>query len=207
MIDIQKTNIFTDDCYSFTLPNHEEWSKNIKTIVTIEENKDIHHHITTPEHECNVKANRTAWDSHFRYPIVNSLNEEIVNIIYQFIEEENFDAPKIKVEDCWINWYKKNDHAEPHDHGKHLSIVYFVDVEETDAQFMFFKRNKYSLVKKEKNKMIFNDRKLLTVKNGTVVMFSGDMLHSVTPNTTDATRITYAANFIVEYDGKHRKSY
>ena len=29
MIDIQKTNIFTDDCYSFTLPNHEEWSKNI----------------------------------------------------------------------------------------------------------------------------------------------------------------------------------
>ena len=206
MIDIQKTNIFTDDCYSFTLPNHEEWSKNIKTIVTIEENKDIHHHITTPEHECNVKANRTAWDSHFRYPIVNSLNEEIVNIIYQFIEEENFDAPKIKVEDCWINWYKKNDHAEPHDHGKHLSIVYFVDVEDTKASFLFHENNNFRLVKKNENSEEINIVKKIHAKDGMVLMFNGNICHSVTPNQTDEERVTLALNFCVVYD-EERPSY
>lgn len=199
MIDIKKTTIFTDDFYSFVMPNHEEWSEKIKTIVTVEENKKIHRHSTLPEEECNVKANRTAWDSHLRYPILNSLSREIRAIIQEFIKEENFDAPLLEVHNCWINWYKKNDHTVPHTHGTHLSLVYFVDIEETDAKFIFIKNNTYQLLKKEKDTTIFNDKKILNVKNGDVIMFGGNMLHSVTYNTTDKTRITFAANLIVKY--------
>ena len=201
-IEITKHNIFIEEVWSFTMPNHEKWRKEIKNIILVENNKEIHKHTTIPEGACNVKAKRTAWDSHYRYPQILSLTDELSNIIMDWIKKENFDAPYIKVQDCWINWYNKNDHAVPHLHAVHLSLVYFVDVEDSGAEFLFHKDGKFELVRKENNETFRNNARSVKVKNGTVLMFNGGLMHSVTPNLSNNTRITFAANYEVSYQKK-----
>ena len=201
-MEITKHNIFINEAWSFTMPNHEKWRKEIKNIILVENNKEIHKHTTIPEEDCNVKARRTAWDSHYRYPQIRSLSDALVDIIKDWIKKENFDAPYIKVHDCWINWYNKNDHAVPHVHGTHLSLVYFVDVEDSGADFLFHKDGRFVLRRKEDNETFRNNLRSVKVKNGTVLMFSGDSMHSVTPNLSEHTRITFAVNYGVDYSDK-----
>ena len=201
-LEITKHNIFIDEAWSFTMPNHEKWRKEIKNIILVENNKEIHKHTTIPEEDCNVKARRTAWDSHFRYPQIRSLTDELSNIIGGWVKKENFDAPSILIQDCWINWYNKNDHAVPHDHPSHLSLVYFVDVEDSGADFLFHKADRFALIRKENNETFRNNIKSVKVKNGTVLMFNGSLGHSVTPNLSNNTRITFAVNYEVSYQEK-----
>ena len=49
MTHIDKTTVFTKEVYSFTMPNHEKWSKKIKDIILVENNKELHGHTTIPE--------------------------------------------------------------------------------------------------------------------------------------------------------------
>ena len=201
-LEIIKHNIFIDEAWSFTMPNHEKWRKEIKDIILVENNKEIHKHTTIPEKDCNVKAKRTAWDSHYRYPSIRSLTEELANIMEDWIKKENFDAPCLRVQDCWINWYNKNNHAVPHDHGVHLSLVYFIDVEDSGAEFLFHKVDRFALIRKENNETFHNNIKYVKVKNGTVLMFNGALMQSVTPNLSNNTRITFAVNYEVSYKEK-----
>jgi len=197
MINIEKHTIFTEDIYSFVMPAHEDWSEKIKNIITVEDNKEIHQHTTIPKEACNVMGRRTAWDSHLRYPILQSLIKELEKIIQIFIEKENFDAPILKLQECWINWLKKNDHVLPHIHPRHLVLVYAVDVEETGADLLWIKSDSYQLA--NKGEKIRNDIKSLKIKNGSVLMFNGNLLHAVTPNLSNKTRVTFIANFEVGY--------
>ena len=201
-LEIIKHNIFIDEAWSFTMPNHEKWRKEIKDIILVENNKEIHKHTTIPEKDCNVKAKRTAWDSHYRYPSIRSLTEELANIMEDWIKKENFDAPCLRVQDFWINWYEKNDPAVPHEHGTHLSLVYFVEVEDSGAEFLFHKVDRFALIRKENNETFRNNLRSVKVKNGTVLMFNGSSMHSVTPNLSNLTRITFAANYEVSYEEK-----
>jgi len=207
MTHIDKTTIFTEEVYSFTMPNHEKWSKKIKDIILVENNKELHGHTTIPEEACNVKARRTAWDSHFRYPSIGSLTHELAGILGGLIERENFDAPNLRVQDSWINWYEKNNHTVPHHHGNHLSVVYFVDVEDSKADFLFLRQDRFQLVKKEGNKTLHNNIKSVEVKNGSVLVFNGSLTHAVTANLSDSTRITFAVNYAVEYYDEKRNDY
>lgn len=124
------------------MPNHDKWEKQLKEIVKVEDNKNLHNFTTEPDDECNVKAKRTAWDSHLRYPTIRDLSTELIKIVLNLIDQQNFDAPNIEVTESWINWYKKNNFATPHSHGpNHLSIVYFVDVEKVMLNFVFIKKH------------------------------------------------------------------
>jgi uncharacterized protein (TIGR02466 family) len=207
MTNIEKISLFTDEIYTFKMPHHDEWEKEIKTIIKVEENKNLHAFSTMPEDECNVKAKRTAWDSHIRYNSVNNIVNEIKIIIKNFIEIENYDAPNLHALDCWINWYEKNQYAIPHSHIGNLSVVYFIDIEKTNTKFLFHKNSNFELVKKKDLKNFFrNTIKDIPIENGTVVMFPSRMLHSVTPNLSDNRRITLAINFGVNYE-EERKEY
>ena len=201
MIDIKTMEIFGDEIFSFKMPNHEEWEKKIKQIVMVEDNMDLHNHSTDPEEECNVKARRTAWDSHLRYDAIKDLSDEITKIVYGLIKDQGYDAPRIRLIDCWINWYKKNNFAAPHFHGPgHLSIVYFVDVEKSNAEFIFHKQSSWQLIKKkDKDNLFTNFAKIVKVKNGDVLMFPTSTTHSVSANLTDNLRITYASNLGIGY--------
>ena len=208
MLDIQTINIFGDEIFCFKMPNHKNWLEQIEQIIKIEDNT-VHNFNTEPDEECHVKAKRTAWDSHLRYPAVGNLTTELIEITLKLINNLNYDAPNIKVLDSWINWYKKNNFAAPHHHkgGGHLSAVYFLDVEKTNAQFIFHKDSSFQLIKKNDNEDSFtNFLKIINVKDGDVLMFPTSLIHSVSVNSTDKLRITYASNFTVSYD-KKRKDY
>ena len=69
-VKVQKTTIFTNDVYSFELPNFSSWKQKILNIVNIENNGLI---ISKPDEECSVKAGRTAWNSHLRYKDLDDL--------------------------------------------------------------------------------------------------------------------------------------
>ena len=197
--NINRLPVFTQEVFYFTLPNFEEWQKQIKQIVLVEENKDIHKHDTSPEKACNIMAKRTAWNSHQRYPVLKFLCDEIEKFLKIFIENENYDIPSMRVQNCWINWYGKDNYAQPHHHKGYLSVVVFVDVENTDAKFFFHGDNNFVLTKKEDTKTNFNNIKSIEVKNGTVLFFDGSLHHSVSQNTTDKKRITVAINYVPEY--------
>ena len=198
-MNINKIPIFTQEVFHFTLPNFEEWKKLINQIILVEENKNIHEHDTSPEEACNVMAKRTAWNSHQRYPALNMLCNEIRVYLNKFIEKENYDIPDLEVADCWINWYKKNQYAQPHKHGGVLSVVLFVDVEKSNSKFFFHSDNNAVFVKEDNVHTNFSNVKELTAKDGTVIFFDGSVFHSVSSNTTDNTRVTVAINFGVNY--------
>ena len=205
-MNINKIPIFTQEVFHFTLPNFEEWKKLINQIILVEENKNIHEHDTSPEEACNVMAKRTAWNSHQRYPALNMLCNEIRVYLNKFIEKENYDIPDLDVTDCWINWYKKNQYAQPHKHGGVLSVVLFVDVEKSNSKFFFHSDNNAVFVKENDVVTNFSNVKELSAKDGTVIFFDGSINHSVSPNTTDNTRITIAINYNINYK-KNRDGY
>ena len=205
-IDITKTPLFTDEVSFFTMPNHDHWKEQIHNIIKVEDNKNIHKYTTIPKKEDNVKASRTAWDSHLRYSAIGTLTDKIVEIIHSSVRQDGYDAPLLRIEDAWINWYKKDQFALPHIHASHISVVYFVDTENSSSDFIFTQKDHYRLLKKEGDKTITNTHKQMNIKDGTVIFFNGNMWHSVSPNLSNKTRITFATNLIAEYHGE-RKEY
>lgn len=202
MIDIQKHTLFTEEFYSFEMPNFEFWKKEINEIIKVEDNK-VHNHSTEIEMESNVKARRTAWDTHYRYPSMKNISQEFIKIIKSFIIAEDFDAPDINVLNLWINWYRKNQMAISHCHNTHLSLVFFVDVEKTNTSFLINKEYKHCFLTKKEDSKTFNNKIVdVKVKDGTCLMFDGGLYHSTTPNLTDHKRITLAVNFEVAYPKK-----
>jgi len=202
MIEIQKLPIFVDEVNFFTMPNHEYWKKQISNIIKVEDNKNIHKFTTIPDEEDNVKANRTAWDSHLRYPAIGELTEKITDIIHSSIIQDGYDAPYLSTEDAWINWYSKNQFATSHFHACHIAAVYFVDTENSFSDFIFTRKDHYRLLKKEKENTITNIHKKINIKDGTIAFFDGGMWHSVSPNLSEKPRVTFAINLKVEYRGK-----
>ena len=199
MVQINKIPIFTDEVFYFKLPNFDIWKKQIEQIVLVEDNKKIHGVDTSPEESCNIHAKRTAWNSHVRYPILNDLCNEIKNYLIDWIKQEDFDIPSLDLEECWINWYKKNNYAQPHQHKQYLAVVLFVDVEASGGGLYFHSDKNYSLVKKSNSHTNFSNAKKINSENGTVIFFDGSLHHSVIPNEKEEKRITMAMNFRPSY--------
>ena len=202
-IKINRVPIFVNEIFHFTLPNFDMWQERIKHIVLVEENSSID---TTPENECHVKASRTAWNSHERYPAMGELALELDKYLQMFIENEGYDVPRLEIQTSWINWYKKDQHATPHKHGDSLAVILFVDVEDTDAQLCFHADDNAVLIKKEDSNSNFSNFKTLDAKNGTVLFFDGSLSHSVSANNTNKNRISAAFNYVPRYD-KIRNEY
>ena len=196
---INRISLFTSEVFVFQLPEFKDWKKLIKQIVLVENNKDIHGHDTLPLEKCNVMAKRTAWNSHQRYPVLNVLCEEIKKYLLSFIQKENYDVPDLFVQNCWINWYDKNNFSQPHDHGAALSVILFVDVEKTDAKLFFHSDNNLVLVKRENTYNNFSNVRQVDAEDGSVIFFDGSLSHSVSANQTSKTRITVAINYDVDY--------
>ena len=71
--------------------------------------------------------------------------------------------------------------------------------EDTDAKFIFNSNRRTVLQKKDDKATNFSNLKFLTPKNGTVIFFDGSVMHSVSPNKSNKTRITAAFNFRPQY--------
>ena len=177
-INISKHPIFTEEIYSFDMPNFDFWKKEINEIVKVEDHA-VHKHSTDLKFLSNVQARRTAWDTHLKYPSMLNISKEFVKIIESFVKSENFDVPKIKLTDLWINWYAKNQMAIPHCHNNHFSLVLFVDVEKSNTSFLINKEYKKCFLMKRDDTNTFNNSIVdIKVKDGTCIMFAGKISKS-----------------------------
>ena len=80
-----------------------------------------------------------------------------------------------------------------------LSSVLFVDVKDTDANFVFNSDKRAVFQKKDDTSTNFNNLKILTPKDGTVIFFDGSVMHSVSANQSNKERVTAAFNYRPEY--------
>jgi len=194
-IEVNKQEIFTDYVWSFMMPDHEHWKKEIENIVLVEKNKSIHNFSTENLQDKPVRAHKTAWDSFRRYPAVFNIVEIIAAVIKESIEQEGWEAPNLTAMDGWINWFEKNQFAHQHQHNTLLSAVYYVSSEHSPSEFFFHRDDRFRLRKENEESNI----KLVKPKEGSVIFFTGCQSHSVSANTSDQTRITLAINYMGDY--------
>jgi len=189
--------LFTEKLWSFQMPDHEHWKTQISNIMLVEKNKDKHKYSTQPLEECNVKAPRTSWDSHAQYPAVNHISNIIMKTFLPEIwKTEKFKVPGVCIESSWINFYTKNHYAVAHHHRPSIySIVYFVKVPKNSCKFLVYNEKRILESELDENKYELT----VDAVEGTVIVFHGNVVHSVTPNQSDETRITLAANYHVHY--------
>lgn len=198
-INITSQVLFSDKMWYFKMPDHEIWKDRLETIEKIETNKSISKINTQPKIECNVKSMRTGWASHKIYPAIG----DICNIISDTFLCKIAESEKYKLEgiihphNAWLNIYKKNQHTIPHKHGGAIfSVVYFVKIPKDSCDFYFHNHEKIILNSTLDSQM--SDLKV-DVKEGHIIVFNGDLMHSVTPNMSNETRLTLAVNYKVEY--------
>ncbi len=199
-IKVNKQDIFVDSFWSFMMPDHQHWKKQLENIVMVEKNKDIHNFSNENKENKPVQAHKTSWDSHHRYPAVFNIMDLIATTIGQSIEQDGWEAPQLNPMNCWINWYEKNQYAQTHNHFNLLSAVYFAKIEKSPSKFFFHREDRFRLQKKNEDSNI----KLLIPKEGSVIFFNGCQAHSVSANTSDETRITLAINFNGEYSSEFK---
>ena len=195
-VNVDKYEIFTDYMWSFMMPDHEHWKKQLEEIIKVEKNKSIHKFSIENKEDKPVQAHKTPWDSHCRYFAVFETQNIIKNIIIQSIRNDGWEVPtRMNAMNCWVNWYEKNQYANVHIHNCLLSAVYFVKVENSPSEFFFHRDDRFRLQKENQDSNI----KMVTPKEGSVIVFSGCQSHSVSANTSNDTRITMAVNFNGEY--------
>ena len=199
--NITKTDIFTQSIWQFDMPNHKQWKKKLEDIALVELNTDKHNFSNQRKTPCNVKAKRTDWRSHHIYPAIGEVAKIIRDdMLPAVIKSENWDMPdELFVCHSWLNIYEKDTYAIPHVHGTIFSCVYFVKVPDNTGNL--FLHDRYASKIKIKGNWEQNDVQI-NAKEGSVVVFNGDVMHSVTPNTSDDLRISLALNLEPRYTTK-----
>ena len=190
---INKHNLFTQKCWSFTLPRHEEYKRLINQII-LADKTDPNFNVESKE-QTNVYAWKSDWRSHLHFPVLGDLCKEIKPFFSQIIKEEKIkNTSEIEVDDCWINKYKKNDFAVPHQHPPGCwSAVYFMKIPK-DSKAVFRVHNPLGVTYNSELSENFAIREI-NVKEGSVLMMSGAIRHEVTPNTSEEERVTVPMNF------------
>ena len=166
-VEVNKHDIFTDNMWSFVMPDHEHWKKQLEDIITVEKNKNIHKFSMENKENKPVQAHKTPWDSHCRYFAVFETQNVIRNIITQSIKDDGWEVPHLNPMECWINWYEKNQFAYKHVHNCILSAVYYVKVEKSPSEFFFHRDDRFRLQKENQDSNI----KKVTPKEGSVIFF------------------------------------
>jgi len=137
--------------------------------------------------QTNVKADMTPWN--ITSPEIERLKEWISEMLqhshpdkttWQELRFSGKTVP-IRFPDCWGNVYKKGDFAREHQHfPSHWSIVYYVEGPQESSPLTFHP-----------------DDLQIPFKPGTLIVFPGNMRHSVPPHPVDAERISLALNALV----------
>jgi hypothetical protein len=201
---INTLSLFHSKCWFFTLEKHEEYKRLIKQIILMEENKKIHKIDTEYKRQSNIYAWRSSWFMHHLFPVCSEIVGEIRKKLPSIIEKEKYvigDDQEFECVDSWINKYSKGDSAlaHTHHHFGSLSSVYFVDVPPNSSDFYLYNDSFGGFESKLPENMY---QLKVEVKEGTVLIFPGKMLHSVSENKNDQDRITFASNYELSFAEK-----
>tara|TARA_R100001132_G_C3262677_1_gene86353 strand:+ start:382 stop:990 length:609 start_codon:yes stop_codon:yes gene_type:complete len=190
---MRKHPLFSQKCWSFTLPRHEEYKRLINQII-LADKTDPNFNVESKE-QTNVYAWKSDWHSDEHFPILDQLCNEIKPYFDQIIKEEKLkNTTELDISACWINKYKKGDFAQAHIHNPNeWSVVYFMKIPK-DSLCVFRIHNPLGTT--YNSGLLENFSTLdINTEEGSVVIMSGAMRHEVTPNQSEEERITVAMHF------------
>ena len=204
-MNITTQPLFQQKFFSFSLENHEHYKKMINQIILVEENK----HLQTLSRgdslvldtQSNVYAWRTNWNIHLEFPILHQICQDILQYGKEIIKQEKIECEGgLRINNCWINKYKKDDYALSHAHDRHgWSCVYFVQIPDDSSTFQFHNPIGTTFKSALKDYAPTLD---ISVTEGSVLFFQGVLFHSVTPHQSSQERITLAGNLCNDFKEK-----
>lgn len=128
----------------------------------------------------NVKAKTSGWHSE-HYPMIKEISEFITKKILPQISNNE----KWYNHECWINYYKKGDKADPHNHyGDNIRMSAILLTTHTQKNCLKF--------------MDFDQIESVDERKGLLIIFPPELEHMV-EEVADKERISVAFNFRV-YD-------
>lgn len=211
-------SLFSQKCWSFKLPRHEEYKKLINQILLLDKN-DPDFRLPTgagtdflrDRQQTYVYAWKSDWNIHLSFPILAQLCEDIKPYFNKIIKDEKLkNAVKIDVTQAWINKYEKGDYAIQHRHENDSWVVNYMMKIPKDNTSIFRVHNPLGITYDSdlnENKAVLD----INAPEGTVILCPGAIEHSVTPNTSDETRVTVIIHYrlfpkwseeVKEKDGK-----
>ena len=132
--------------------------------------------------ETHLKAKMSEWsvDS----PGISVIRDWAISLTgaedIRFVESHDNGKRLCYCGDCWYARYDKGDYAEEHDHGKKsISFVYYVNTPVGSSPLYF---SEYDTT--------------VDAEEGNIVMFPGNVKHSVPPNNCD-NRVIVAGNLSI----------
>lgn len=165
---------YINDSNNFESP--ENWQCKVKSSLYLDNNQD---HI---------------WVDWFN--IIEPFLVKFINDVYP-IKEINIYPTEI-----WVNKYDNGDYQEYHDHcdrNSNLSMVYFHKLNPDDGcQFQFY-NDLHPMYKTNGLTDVFNldgmgHSFIPNIKQGSIIFFPSNYIHSVSLHTGTKTRITFSAN-------------
>ena len=191
-------NLYSIPVFKTKLSDHGQVKQDFEQVL-----KEDQHFEKHPNWYCNVdttfglpKANELPFQT-FIKSSVHHLNEYLVFL--------GIDAHLSYNVECWLNRYSKDYHQEIHNHaGKSsISCAYMMNLPKDSGKFVFY-RNTYDffhingLPTLSDGPFPYNNRITPPLEEGDIIFFLSVLEHYVTPNTSNETRATISANFVIE---------
>ena len=105
----------------------------------------------------------------------------------------------ILIQESWINYSKKYQHQNKHDHFKEntLSGVYYLKTNGSDGNIKFYSPSACMRYDKKNTTQVTHSSIEYKPQEGKIIIFPSWVEHSVLPNMTESTRISVSFNLSV----------
>jgi len=146
-----------------------------------------------------------AYSTEANYNILNNkkfkpINDWVSKHIREYADKIGFKNKKISSEWGWFNFYGKNGYIEAHDHEFHdISAVYYLSTPKDTGKIVFYTHEAKGV------KNYFDANNSFTWKtfyvepeDGMLVIFKANLMHGVTQNKTNKTRVSFAYNYKIK---------
>jgi len=171
--------------------NIKTYLNNIPTVL----NNDSHCYISK---DTNLLNNRN----------FKQLNKELIKHIniYKSNVLEIKDQIKLYITDSWLLKHKQNNYGPMHNHFNSLiSGVLYIKVPENSGNITFYKSGSFgyepSIALDYKNYNFHNSSSwTLNVKENSLILFPSNLMHSISPNLSNKTRLSLAFNVFLKGD-------
>jgi uncharacterized protein (TIGR02466 family) len=129
----------------------------------------------------------------------NSLHEWLFEKVRDYAITMGYKNKKIQCKDGWINFYKKYDYQDVHDHDTcDISAVYYVSIPKNSGNIMFYTHETRGVANfYDPNNQFTWKTYSIEPREGMLLMFKSNLQHRVDPNKTNQSKITLAYNFKV----------
>lgn len=182
------------------------------TPLALSENKN--HDTSLMDHILNIKSqverggkgwNTDVYNTSGTYqlhedPAFDHLHDWIFDEVEKFGSLIGFDNCECECGSSWFNFYEKYNFQEKHDHaGFDISAIYYYLTTRNTGDTVFYSPEPRSvkMIYEQENEYTWGSYRIQP-QNGLLVIFKSNLIHGVSQNKSDDTRISFAYNFKIQ---------